>query len=292
MVPGDGDRPSGMVGECRLAATQTATLTLEEPMARHTRLDTILDLLSQQGNVEVEELVEALQVSAATVRRDLDTLADQQLLTRTHGGAVPAASSYDLPLRYKATRFAGAKMQIAEACAAMVQPGQIVGLNGGTTSTEVARALVRRPDLTDGGEQATVTVVTNALNIATEIAVRRHVKIVVVGGVARPQSYELIGPLADATLAEINLDVMFLGVDAIDVEHGATAMHEGEASVNRQLASLAGRVVVPADHSKLGCSAFAGICSIDEVDVLVTDRPPTPELATGLMDHRVDVVVA
>jgi len=268
------------------------TFTLEEPMSRHTRLDAILDLLSQRGNVEVDELVEALQVSAATVRRDLDTLADQQLLTRTHGGAVPAATSYDLPLRYKATRYAGAKVQIAEACAAMVQPGQVVGLNGGTTSTEVARALVRRTDLAHGGDQTTVTVVTNALNIATELAVRRHVKIVVVGGVARPQSYELIGPLADATLAQINLDVMFLGVDAIDIEHGATAAHEGEASVNRQLASRAGRVVVPADHSKLGRYAFAGICGIDQVDLLLTDRPTTPELAAGLRDHDVDLVVA
>ena len=261
-------------------------------MSRHARLDTILDLLSQRGNLGVEELVGALQVSAATVRRDLDTLAEQQLLTRTHGGAVPAAASYDLPLRYKATRFADAKVQIARACAAMVQPGQVVGLNGGTTTTEVARALVRRSDLASGEDQPTVTVVTNALNIATELAVRRHVKIVVVGGVARPQSYELIGPLADAALAQVNLDLMFLGVDAIDVEHGATAAHEGEASVNRQLVARAGRVVVPADHSKLGRSAFAGICGIDEVDVLLTDREPAPDIAAALAGRDLEVVVA
>jgi len=136
-----------------------------------------------------------------------------------------------------------------------------------------------------------VTVVTNALNIATELAVHRHVKMVVVGGVARPQSYELIGPLADASLAQINLDVMFLGVDAIDLEHGAAAAHDGEASVTRQLAGRAGRVVVPADHSKLGRSAFARICSIDEVDVLLTDRHPTPERAAGLRKHDVQLVV-
>ena len=138
----------------------------------------------------------------------------------------------------------------------------------------------------------TATVVTNALNIATELAVRRHVKIVVVGGVARPQSYELIGPLADAVFSQSNLDLMFLGVDAFDVEHGATAVHEGEASVNRQLVRRAARVVVPADHSKIGRSAFAGICGIDDVDVLLTDQPPAPEIAAGLADHGVDVVVA
>jgi len=111
--------------------------------------------------------------------------------------------------------------------------------------------------------------------------VHRHVKIVVVGGVARPQSYEHIGPLADASLAQTNLDVMFLGVVDLDLEHGATAAHEGEASVDRQLAGRAGRVVVPTDHSKLGRSALARICSIDEVDVLLTDRPAQARRAAG-----------
>lgn len=261
-------------------------------MSRHSRLDTILDLLSQQGKVDVDEVAHVLQVSPATVRRDLDRLADQQLLTRTHGGAVPTAASYDLPLRYKATRFAGAKLAIARTAAAMVQPGQTVGLNGGTTTTEVARALVRRSDLVADGDRPSLTVVTNALNIATELAVRRHVKIVVVGGVARPQSYELIGPLADASLAELNLDLVFLGVDAFDVEHGATAANEGEASVNRQLAERARRVVVVADHSKLGGVAFARICDAEVVDVLVTDKHPDPELAETLAGLDVDVVVA
>ncbi|WP_432476159.1 DeoR/GlpR family DNA-binding transcription regulator [Nocardioides sp. GXQ0305] len=260
-------------------------------MSRHSRLDTILELLSQHGKLDVEELVQALGVSAATVRRDLDRLADQQLLTRTHGGAVPTAASYDLPLRYKATRFADAKLRIARAGAEMVQAGQVVGFNGGTTTTEVARALARRAELGGDGDRP-LTVVTNALNIATELAVRRHIKIVALGGVARPQSYELIGPLADASLTQINLDLVFLGVDAFDLEHGATASHEGEASVNRQLAARARRVVVVADHSKLGKSAFARICDADQVDALLTDAPPDPATAAALAARDVEVVVA
>lgn len=260
-------------------------------MSRHSRLDAILELLSERGKLDVEELVQALGVSAATVRRDLDRLADQQLLTRTHGGAVPTAASYDLPLRYKATRFVDAKLRIARAGAAMVRTGQVVGFNGGTTTTEVARALTRRIELAGEG-QSGLTVVTNALNIATELAVRRHIKIVTLGGVARPQSYELIGPLADASLTQVNLDLLFLGVDAFDIEHGATASHEGEASINRKLAERASRVVVVADHSKLGRSAFARICDADQVDVLLTDAEPDVGTAAALAERGVEVVVA
>jgi DeoR/GlpR family transcriptional regulator of sugar metabolism len=261
-------------------------------LSRHSRLDAILELLSQRGKLDVEELVQELGVSAATVRRDLDRLADQQLLTRTHGGAVPTAASYDLPLRYKATRYAGAKLRIAQTAAAMVRAGQVVGFNGGTTTTEAARALARRAELADDSGHAGLVVVTNALNIATELAVRRHIKIVSLGGVARPQSYELIGPIADASLALVNVDLLFLGVDGFDLEHGATASHEGEASINRKLAENAGRVVVVADHSKLGRSAFARICDASQVDVLLTDAAPDDEMKAGLAERDVDVIVA
>ena len=109
--------------------------------------------------------------------------------------------------------------------------GAVVGLNGGTTATEVARALATRPDPVARPTPA-VTVVTNALNIAWELAVRRQIKIVVTGGAARPQSYELIGPLAGRILEDISLDIVLLGVDQVDPVDGAMAHHEGEAAVN------------------------------------------------------------
>jgi hypothetical protein len=115
-------------------------------------------------------------------------------------------------------------------------------------------------------------VVTNALNIANELVVRRHVKLVVTGSVARPASYELIGPLATELPAEIALNRVFIGVDGIDVAHGATAHHEGEAGINRALARRAQQVIVVADASKLARRAFARICPVEDVHVLVTDR--------------------
>ncbi|MGW1621725.1 DeoR/GlpR family DNA-binding transcription regulator [Streptomyces sp. NPDC002172] len=244
-------------------------------MSRDARWTALLELLVERGRLEVEEAAAELAVSAATIRRDLDQLAEQQMLVRTRGGAVVHGVSYELPLRYKTARQASEKQRIAKAVADLVAPGEAVGLTGGTTTTEVARALAVRGDLGTG--TPALTVVTNALNIANELAVRPQFKIVVTGGVARPQSYELIGPLADGVLGQITLDVAVLGVVGFDVVHGAAAHDEAEAAVNRLLCERAARVVVAADSSKLGGRAFARICAAELVDTLVTDAAAAPE---------------
>jgi DeoR/GlpR family transcriptional regulator of sugar metabolism len=135
-------------------------------------------------------------------------------------------------------------------------------------------------------------VVTNALNIATDLAVRQHIKIVTTGGVARPQSYELTGPLATDVLEQVTLDVAILGVDAIDAVAGATAHHEGEASINRLMGRQARRVIIVADSSKVGQRAFARIVTPAEIDTLVTDTGITAEDAMLLEAAGVDVVTA
>jgi DeoR family transcriptional regulator, aga operon transcriptional repressor len=239
-------------------------------MGPHERWNALLELVGREGTVTVDAAARELGVSEATIRRDLDHLAGQQLLTRTRGGAAATTVSYDLPLRYKSARRAGEKERIARAAAALVPPGSIVGLNGGTTTTEVARALAARPDLNDETTPQ-LTVVTNALNIANELIVRRNVKIVVTGGVARPQSYELVGPLATRLLGELSLDLLCLGVDAFSVGHGATAYHEGEAGINQLMVERAREVIVVADSSKLGRHAFVRVCPAERVSTLVTD---------------------
>lgn len=230
------------------------------------------------SKLDVEAVAVEVAVSAATIRRDLDQLAEQQLLVRTRGGAVPNDVAYDLPLRHRAGRDAAEKERIGRAAAAMVERGMVVGLNGGTTTAAVARALAARADWGDGegdgarGDgQPAVTVVTNALNIAAELAVRRSVKVVVSGGVAMPSSYELVGPLAGHILREIRLDIAFVGADAVDAEHGASARDEHEASINALLAAQAAKLVVVADSTKLGVRTFARICPPTDIDVLVTD---------------------
>jgi len=145
----------------------------------------------------------------------------------------------------------------------------------------------------NGGPLApAVTVVTNALNIATELAVRQSIKLVATGGVARPQSYELTGPLARSVLEQVTLDVAILGVDGIDARAGATAHHEGEASINRLMLERAATVIVVADSSKAGKRAFARICSAAEVDVLVTDSGIDAGQAAQLGEAGPRVVLA
>ncbi|MFI9549936.1 DeoR/GlpR family DNA-binding transcription regulator [Streptomyces sp. NPDC052016] len=257
-------------------------------MSRDARWKALLELLVERGRLDVEDAAAELAVSAATIRRDLDQLAEQQMLVRTRGGAVVHGVSYELPLRYKTARQASQKQRIARAVAGLVAPGEAVGLTGGTTTTEVARALAARGDLADGSPA--LTVVTNALNIAGELAVRPKFKIVVTGGVARAQSYELVGPLADGVLGQITVDVAVLGVVAFDVTHGAAAHDEAEAAVNRMLCERAERVVVAADSSKLGRRAFARICAADAVDTLVTDAAADPTAARRFEEAGIRVL--
>lgn len=259
-------------------------------MSRYQRWNALLELMSPEGELSVADAAEALGVSFATIRRDMDELAKQQLVTRTRGGVISGNVAYDLPLRYKSARHAAEKQRIGRAAASLIAPGATVALNGGTTTSEVARALAIRPELQNGAPA--ITVVTNAMNIANELTVRQHIKIVVTGGVARNQSYELIGPLATLVLAELTLDWAILGVDALDARSGATAHHEGEASINRLMASRADRVMIVADSSKLGHRAFARICSADEIHTVVTDSDSDETALSVFTERGIAVITA
>lgn len=259
---------------------------------RYARWNALVELLTERGRVTVEEAADTLAVSQATIRRDFDQLARQQMITRTRGGAVASGVSYDLPLRYKTAKHSAEKQRIGAAAATFVEPGMVVGLNGGTTTTEVARALAERSDLRSASDSGQLTVVTNALNIANELLMRSRMKIVVAGGVVRPQSFELVGPLGGALLREVNLDLALLGVDAIDVRLGAAAHHEGEAAMNSLMVERASRVVIIADSSKLGGRAFAQICPTERIEALVTDASADPVSVKAFQDAGVAVVTA
>lgn len=233
------------------------------PMRQEDRLGLILRRLNEHGSVGVGVLAEELGVSEASVRRDLHLLEDQKLLTRTHGGAVASGVLYELPMRYRGGQNYDAKRAIAARAAELVPADATsVGLNGGSTTTEVARALASRRGL---------RVVTNALNIASELAVRANLELVVCGGSARSESYELVGPLAEATLSNVNLDIAIIGVDGVSPSAGFTTHHEVEAHTNRALLRAAEQVIVVADSTKIGKRGFARIAEIAAASDIVTN---------------------
>ena len=254
-------------------------------MKRAARLTAILDLLAAQGEVSVDELVERFGASAATTRRDLDSLAERRLLTRTHGGAVAQSLAYELPIRYRSHHRTGAKEQIAAVAAALVEPGQVVGLSGGTTTNAIATALAARDDLADLG----LTVVTNAVNIAAQLAMRPEFKVVVTGGVIHPRSFELVGPFVEQLLGGISLDIAFIGVNGIAPDAGGSTHDEAEAAVNRMMAQRAARAIIVGDASKIGRTAFAHVGGPELFPLVITDPTATDDQREALTSAGFEV---
>src|ERR1700712_2349704 len=252
-------------------------------MRRSDRTSAILEQLSAHGSVDVADLAERFGVSQATLRRDLQLLEEQRLLRRTHGGALAQDVLYELPVRYRHAQHRDQKRAIAaEAVKRLPEGPTAVGLTGGTPTSEVARLLVERTDL---------TVVTNALNIAAELALRPRLKLVVTGGVSRSQSYELVGPWAEHTLRGINVEVAVIGVDGISADGGLTTHDEVEAHTNATLIERAAKTVVVADGSKGGRVLLARVCAIADVDELIQDDPAAPVVLAELRSAGLTVTV-
>jgi DeoR family transcriptional regulator, aga operon transcriptional repressor len=258
---------------------------------RAPRWSQLLQLLAERGRLSVAEVCAELRVSEATVRRDFNELSAQQLATRTHGGVIATSVAYDLPARYRSASRDSAKQRIAETAAALVVPGTVVGFNGGTTTSAAARLLVARPEIAQHSARPGVTVVTNALNIASEMVLRPSVRCVGLGGVARAESYEQSGPLAIQAISQLWLDLLILGVDGLSASTGATCRHDDEASINAAMVARAGRVVVVATGDKLGRTAFARICEPSALESVITDDSAPAGAVDALREAGVSVTV-
>lgn len=265
-------------------------MMIEPPQQRSERWRLLLTLLADRGTLSVADAAGELGVSAATVRRDFTSLEQQQLAARTHGGVVATSVAYDLPARYRSTGGVSAKDRIAAAAAATVEPGMVVGLNGGTTTTVTARAIASRRDLMSLGPDA-ITIVTNALNIAAEMVLRPHCRTVCIGGVARRESYELHGPFASRFLDDLRLDLLMLGLHSLNAKDGAMCRHLGEAGINAQMVTSARRVIAVGAAEKLTRSALAQICPVTSIDLFITDEQADRDAVAQLRDVGVEVLL-
>jgi DeoR family transcriptional regulator of aga operon len=240
---------------------------------RTERMRRLLALLAgrapQQDPLTLDELVAELGVSKATLRRDLAALEDERLVVRTHGAARAAAGGgSEIPVRLRTAQASLAKQAIGRATARLIPSGpHTLAVCGGTTTSEVIRALRRRAEL---------TVITNALPLAAEAAAWSDIRVVITGGLVRAHSLEAVGPLSESAFNSFTVATAVLGADGVGARHGVTTHDETEARANRAMITHAHRVIVVADATKIGKATDAPLADLSEIHDLVTDPLADP----------------
>jgi DeoR/GlpR family transcriptional regulator of sugar metabolism len=243
-----------------------------------------LERLSEDGRVTVAELSHRTGVSEMTVRRDLEAMEREGVLRRVHGGAVRAAGrSYEPPFALRAGRASDAKERIGRLAASLLERGDTAIVDVGTTALELARALVDAEQL---------TILTPSLRVANLLAGNASLRVIVSGGIARSGELSLVGDLAERAFADLRCDTAFLGVGGIDLDTGLTEYNLDDARVKRAALASARRRVVLADASKLDQVAFARVCPLDAIDVLVTDSKADSAMVDAIRATGVEVLIA
>jgi DeoR/GlpR family transcriptional regulator of sugar metabolism len=254
-------------------------------MLAQQRQAAILDLIRQNGGVRVSHLVRQFGVSDMTIRRDLEALAERGLVDKVYGGATIAGpgSTEEPGFVAKSVRQRAEKAAIAAHAAKLVEPGTAVALSAGTTTAALAAELV---------DVSGLTVVTNSIPVADALyqAGRPDQTVVLTGGVRTP-SDALAGPVAEAAITTLNVDVLFLGVHGMSPRTGFTTPNLMEAGINRLLVNAARRLVVLADHTKWETVGIATIARLDDADILVTDSGLPPEARSQLADRVGELVI-
>jgi DeoR/GlpR family transcriptional regulator of sugar metabolism len=257
-----------------------------QPMLAGQRQQRIVEEVRRHGAVRVSELTVLLGVSDMTIRRDLDVLAASGFVEKVHGGATARNMlSADEPgFDAKSHRQLEEKDAITRAAAALVEPGQAIGLTAGTTTWRLAHHVLQVPDL---------TVVTNSIQVANVLhrEPRPDLTVLLTGGVRTP-SDALVGPVAVSTVSSLHMDVLFMGVHGMTEDAGFTTPNMLEAETDQALIAAAERVVVVADHTKWGVRGLSRIARLDEADVLVSDSGLPRDARVLLGEHIERVVLA
>jgi DeoR family transcriptional regulator of aga operon len=247
------------------------------------RRRSIVDYVNQNGRARVRDLARKFGSSDITIRRDLELLHERGLVYRTHGGALPirAGLESDQNLTERELQHPREKLKIAVAAARMVQEGQSIVLDSGSTTTAIARAL---------REFQRLTVITNAINIAAELA-GSSLDVILTGGMLRKNSYSLIGPLAEDSLRHLKADILFMGIAGFDTAAGLTTSNLLEAQLDRVMVDMSTRIVAVCDSSKFGKRCLSFIVPLDRVHGVVTDRNIPKADLKALRDAGIQVTL-
>jgi DeoR family transcriptional regulator, aga operon transcriptional repressor len=246
----------------------------------------IVEYVETNGRATVEELATRFGTSTVTIRNDLEALARSGALARSHGGALPATQpvTNDVPLNIKETRSHPQKLRIGHAAAKLINDGETIILDSGSTTAEIARQIRQM-------KFESLTVVTNALNIALELSGLPNIRVMMLGGLLRPTSYSLVGPDAEQALSRISADKLFLGVDGLDPLVGVTTPDPLEASLNALMMRVSRETIAVFDASKLGQRSLSVITPVSTLNAVITDSSAPEEMVEALRGAGVDVML-
>lgn len=245
----------------------------------------ILEALQENKRVAVQELSLRFGTSEVTIRRDLQELASSGMLRRAHRGAIlvtPAPP--EPPVMHRMTLEQHAKDSIAHCAAGLVSDGDSIFIGSGSTCAFLARHLATRKNL---------TVVTNALNIATELALASdNITTVVTGGVVRAPELSILGHIAELTMEEMRVTRIFMGMQAVSIEGGLTTDHLPEVATTRKIVDMTHELTVLADHTKLNRMAAAFIYPVTRMATLITDSAAEAHFLARLEELGIRVIIA
>lgn len=248
------------------------------------RQQQMLDAARAHGRVEVKDLAEQLEVTPETVRRDLTVLERHGLVRRVHGGAIPVERlGFEPGISDREKVLAGEKERIAKRALEELPAGGSVLIDAGTTTVRLAEMLPQDREL---------TVITHALPVAMVLATRPGITLHLIGGTVRGRTLAAVGPWALRDLADIHADVALVGTNGLTVEHGLTTPDLAEAAVKQAIIAASHRVVVLADHTKLGRVDLARVAPLSAVDTLVTDSAVDGAVAAEVEEAGVRVVLS
>jgi len=254
------------------------------PLFLEERRSRIKELIGSRDRATVQELAARFGVSAVTIRSDLDALARDGGLIRSHGGAVRRDEAVDMPLVLKQEMHRAEKNRIAHAAAQLIRDGETIILDSGTTTAAIAATI-------ESLHLRSLTVITNALNVATALAPLPHVRLIMIGGMLRQVSSSLVGPQAEQVLRGLHADRLFLGVDSMDPEIGLMTPDILEAQLNALMIEVSQEVVAVADASKFGRRSVSVIAGVDRIHKLITDASASPEIVEALRARGVAVTL-
>ncbi|TMV43808.1 DeoR/GlpR transcriptional regulator [Paenibacillus mesophilus] len=227
------------------------------------RYEKIVQLVSERGSIRVSELSELCDVTEETIRRDLDRLEQAGRLRRSHGGAVSVKEQQpEIPYFEREVTHAEEKRRIAQEAVKLISPKERILLDASTTAWYVAANL---PDIP-------LTVLTNSIKVATELAGKEKIEVISTGGILASRSLSFVGPLAERSLDAYHVDKVFLSCKGVHLERGISESNELQARLKQKMIGMADRVILLADSSKFGVQAFTQVAALQQVDTIVSDR--------------------